>query len=64
LSLLALLLRLLQGTIEEEAAAEDQGLLGRFIDYIQVRLGAELRLLIGVIPTSALVELVQCSLGL
>lgn len=25
------------GTIEEEAAAEDQGLLGRFIDYIQSR---------------------------
>jgi hypothetical protein len=25
-----------QGTVEEEAAAEDQGLLGRFIDYIQV----------------------------
>lgn len=27
----------MQGTIEEEAAAEDQGLLGRFIDYIQMR---------------------------
>jgi hypothetical protein len=30
------LARAAQGTIEEEAAAEDQGLLGRFIDYIQV----------------------------
>jgi hypothetical protein len=55
-------LRAVQGTVEEEAAAEDQGLLGRFIDYIQVWKTCALQLLCYVGCHAAQLLCVFCSL--